>query len=159
MNCFPPARRFQERRLVIVPWWQGLGIGPKLSESLGAHLIAGGATGGKEARYNSVTANAGLGAQLSQPGSKWRANANNGKLSHGGAYGSKDKPRYIQYSHEFVGHGGVRAAGAASASAPASASGGGARGGAAPYGGRTPAPAASRLPGSPGAGGARGDPG
>ena len=131
-----PRPLFQERRLVIVPWWQGMGIGPKLSEGLGAHIVAGGATEGAPARYSSVTANAGLGAQRSQPGSLWKASTSNGKLSAGGAYGNKDKPRYIQYKHEFIG--------VASAAAAAS------------FGGRASAPAALRLPSSPGAGGARG---
>ena len=139
-----PRPLYQERRLVIVPWWQGLGIGPKLSEALAAYIVAGGASSGAQARYSSVTANAGLGAQRSRPGSLWKASLINGKLSAGSAYGSKDKPRYIQYSHEFIGPG--ARAGIASASA----------GGAAASGGRASAAAAPRLQGSPGGGGARG---
>ena len=41
---------FQERRLVVLPLWQGMRIGPNLSEALAAHLVADGKT-----RYRSVT--------------------------------------------------------------------------------------------------------
>ena len=33
---------FLEHRIVVLPEWQGLGIGPRLSEEVGQRLLAGG---------------------------------------------------------------------------------------------------------------------
>jgi hypothetical protein len=75
---------WQERRLIVLPGWQGMRIGPTLSETVAAHVTAGNLERvPTPARYSSVTANAALGAQRSAPGSLWRANATNGKLSSG----------------------------------------------------------------------------
>ncbi len=112
-----------ERRLVVLPSWQGMRIGPTLSETIAAHVTAGHLQRPPiPARYSSVTANAALGAQRSALGSPWHANANNGKLSSGGAHGAKDKAKYVQFSHEFIGSRAGAAAGGAPAFHPARAS-------------------------------------
>jgi GNAT superfamily N-acetyltransferase len=90
------------KRLVILPKWQGMGIGPALSEAVAAHCIAGGATNGKPARYHSVTANVGLASYRTQSG-VWEENVTSGTLSaEGGAHGNGRAP-YVQYSHAYVG--------------------------------------------------------
>ena len=158
---------YQERRLVVPSAWQGMKLGPRLSEALAAFITGGGATDGAPARYSSVTANKALGTQRSASG-LWKANATNAKMSTGGAHGKKTKQRYVQYSHEFIGGAGAAGGGAAPASAsraapPASAprppsSGAGAAGG----WGRAPPPwppaSASRPSVSAAAGGWRAPP-
>jgi hypothetical protein len=95
-----------ERRLVVIPSWQGMRIGPTLSETIAAHITADGTM-----RYSSVTGSAALGAQRSAARHLWKPNPINGKLSSGGAHGAKDKAKYVQYSHEFIGSGGGAGAG------------------------------------------------
>lgn len=115
-----PRKLYQERRLVVPSAWQGMKLGPKLSEALGAFITGGGATDGAPARYSSVTANKALGTQRSASG-LWKANAINAKMSTGGAHGAKTKKRYVQYSHEYIGRAGAGGGGAAAASVSRSA--------------------------------------
>lgn len=105
----------QERRLVISPSHQGMGLGTELSSLVAESVCQIGVNGRNEparGRYNSVTASAQLGAQRSKPGSGWMALPFNGKLSAGGAEGKKDRPRYIQFRHTWVGAPGSRFAAA-----------------------------------------------
>ena len=75
-------RKFlHSKRLVIFPWWQGMGLGPLLSECVASYAINGG-----KFRYGSVTANAGLAAHRDRS-ALWKANKGSGKLSKpGGAF-------------------------------------------------------------------------
>ena len=124
-------RKFlHSKRLVIFPWWQGMGLGPLLSECVASYAINGG-----KFRYGSVTANAGLAAHRDRS-ALWKANKGSGKLSKpGGAFnveGHEGREAYIQYSHEYVGSPFTFAS--ASASAPATAQKASAAGGSAPAG-------------------------
>jgi hypothetical protein len=110
-HMLPPS--LHSKRLVIMPGWQGMGIGSVLSESVAAYAIAGG-----RFRYGSVTANAGLAAH--RDGSAlWKKNVGSGKLSKPGGSFHEGRAAYIQYSHEFVGSGSPSMLASASASAPA----------------------------------------
>lgn len=159
-----PRTLHQERRLVVPSAWQGMRLGPKLSEALAAFITGGGATEGAPARYSSVTANKALGTQRSASG-LWKATANNAKMSKGGAHGAKDKQRYVQFCHEYTGGAGAGSGGGAAFAStsrpapPASAprpSAGAAAGWRAP----PPGPPASkpRAPSSAAAGGWRPQP-
>lgn len=95
---------WREHRTVVVPEFQGLGIGNKLSEAVGDWVAS---TGG---RYFSKTSHPAMGEHRNRSG-QWRPTSKNGKnrldyKSEGGAYHTaslqeRDKSRAC-YSHEYI---------------------------------------------------------
>lgn len=92
---------FREHRLVVHPDYQGLGLGPRLSEAVAQHYIDNGK------RYFSKTSHPRLGgyrdqAELWKPTSKNHMKRNDGKNLDGNQRWSIDPNRW-SYSHEYIG--------------------------------------------------------
>jgi ABC-type iron transport system FetAB ATPase subunit/GNAT superfamily N-acetyltransferase len=68
---------FLEHRLVVLPEWQGLGIGPRLSVEAGKRLISGGA------RFFATTAHPRLAASRRSTPALWKEQPNSGKPRSG----------------------------------------------------------------------------
>ena len=105
---------WREHRIVVLPDYQGMGIGNKLSETIGQAYIE------KGCRYFSKTANPRMGEHRERS-PKWRATVNNkhDRLSYFDKNGNpRATPRYgmnpeltrlhayrVCYSHEYIGDG------------------------------------------------------
>ena len=88
---------YREHRTVILPDYQGLGVGPRLSDAIAQlHIDEG-------KRYYSRTAHPRLGGYRNES-KKWRATSSSGKIvSKQGKFDNWKLDTRICYSHEYIG--------------------------------------------------------
>jgi GNAT superfamily N-acetyltransferase len=92
---------YREHRLVVLPDFQGLGIGPRLSEAVAQHYVDHGK------RYFSKTSHPRIG-EYRDGSARWRATSKNHRVRRDGigrAARWDMNPYRWTYSHEFVGGG------------------------------------------------------
>ena len=111
------AKVWQEARLVVLPCFQGMGFGPKMSAAVAHSVCVARGPNGERQRYTSCTGNKALGDHRSANPQLWLELPHSRKLSQpGGSFknmgGKTTGMQYIQYSHEYIG---ARAAAAARA--------------------------------------------
>ena len=93
------ANMWRETRVVLLPEYQGVGVGSRLSDAVARHNLT---IRHFLIRFMSRTAHPRFGAYR-ESSSKWKPTNNNGKCNKTDMFGTKlDKTR-LSFSHEFVG--------------------------------------------------------
>ena len=90
------ANCVQESRVVVLPEFQGLGIGPALSSNMGQVLLR------SEVRLFARTSHPRLGQVRDKPGSGWKKQVSSGQMVSENFTGSQTEERRV-FSHEFKG--------------------------------------------------------